>query len=96
MSQGLIHFADGLNFIALKLSIDNNTNEILMKYLVILISLCVFTGSKAQAPSEMLGRPTDGSITINVLSTSAMEMYWEYGTKQGAYSSKTPVFNVAA
>ncbi len=66
-----------------------------MKYLLLLITLCVIVHSKAQTPSELLGRPTDVSITINVLSPSAMEIYWEYGIKQGNYSSKTAVFNIA-
>lgn len=66
-----------------------------MKYLLLLINLIFVMHSKAQAPSELLGRPTDASITINVLSPSAMEIYWEYGTKQGSYSSKTTVLNIA-
>jgi len=66
-----------------------------MKYLLMLINLCILIRSNAQAPSELLGRPTDVSITINVLPLFAMEIYWEYGSKQGVYSGKTAVFNLA-
>lgn len=55
--------------------------------MILLINLCVMLHSKAQAPSELLGRPTDVSISINVLSPPAMEIYWEYGIKQGNCSS---------
>ena len=67
-----------------------------MKYLLLLINLCVLMHSKAQEPSQLLGRPTNVSITINVLSTTDVEIYWEYGTTQGIYSDKTSVFNLSA
>jgi len=40
---------------------------------------------------EMLGRPTDKSITINVAPRKDLEIFYEYGTKSGSYSGKTPV-----
>ena len=40
---------------------------------------------------EMLGRPTDKSITINVAPRKDLEIFYEYGTKSGSYTGKTPV-----
>ncbi len=38
---------------------------------------------------EMLGRPTDTSITINAGTIKKVEGYYEYGTSPGVYASKT-------
>ncbi len=38
---------------------------------------------------EMLGRPTDTSITVNVAPRRHFEIYYEYGTKPGVYTGKT-------
>jgi hypothetical protein len=37
----------------------------------------------------VLGRPTDSSITINVLSDDQLETYFEYGTQSGVYTEQT-------
>ena len=37
----------------------------------------------------LLGRPTDNSITVNVLSDKDREIFFEYGTAQGSYYGKT-------
>lgn len=42
-----------------------------------------FTGS------EFLGCPTDQSIKINIIPGSEIEMYYEYGTSSGNYTSQT-------
>ena len=39
--------------------------------------------------SEILGRPTDQSVTLNVIPAAAMEIYYEYGTAPGAYTART-------
>ena len=39
--------------------------------------------------SEMVGRPTATAITINVRPAKDVEVYYEYGTKSGAYTGKT-------
>ncbi len=39
---------------------------------------------------ELLGRPTDSSITINIVPASTIEYYYEYGTTQGGpYPNQT-------
>ncbi len=41
--------------------------------------------------SQVLGRPTDHSITVNVLAPNDLESYVEYGTAAGKYSGKSAV-----
>jgi uncharacterized repeat protein (TIGR02543 family) len=38
---------------------------------------------------ELLGRPTDSSITINVVPDENINLYYEYGTTSGVYSNQT-------
>jgi hypothetical protein len=49
-----------------------------------------FTGS------ELLARPTDHSITLNVVSSSALDAYIEYGTSSGSYPYTTSTVTKAA
>src|SRR4051794_40177964 len=44
--------------------------------------------------TQVLGRPTDHSITLNVLAPNDLESYVEYGTGQGRYTAKTAVAKV--
>ncbi len=44
----------------------------------------------------ILGRPTDRSITANILAARAMEIYVEYGVRSGAYTGKTPSLKLEA
>ena len=67
---------------------------------VIILSTCVSPalptiGSEVQASSEatltaieLLGRPTDNSVTVNVLAEPDVEVYFEYGNEQGVYNGK--------
>ena len=38
---------------------------------------------------ELLGRPTDTSITINAVARQNLEIYYEYGTESGNYTART-------
>ncbi len=40
---------------------------------------------------EMIGRPTDTAITVNAAARKNLEVYYEYGTKTGAYTGKTDI-----
>lgn len=40
---------------------------------------------------EMVGRPTDTTVTINAVATKNLDVYYEYGTKAGAYTGKSAV-----
>lgn len=40
-------------------------------------------------PNLILGRPTDQSITVSVLPTEDLEVFFEYGLKPGRYEGKT-------
>jgi hypothetical protein len=46
--------------------------------------------------TEIMGRPTDTSITMNVVPAVAMEIYYEVGTASGVYTSKTAIQPAAA
>jgi hypothetical protein len=41
------------------------------------------------AGEELLGRPTDTSITINIVPDETIEYYYEYGTSPGVYAAET-------
>jgi Divergent InlB B-repeat domain/Calcineurin-like phosphoesterase len=38
---------------------------------------------------ELLGKPTDSSITVNVVPAAAMQYYYRYGTTSGVYKGQT-------
>ena len=39
--------------------------------------------------TEILGRPTDTSVTVNVVPARAMDIYYEYGSTTGTYTAQT-------
>jgi hypothetical protein len=39
--------------------------------------------------TEILGRPTNSSVTMSILFDRETEVYWEYSTSSGVYSNKT-------
>jgi hypothetical protein len=42
--------------------------------------------------TELLGRPTDTSITVNIVPSSVGQVYFEYGTTTGVYTGQTDIF----
>ena len=68
---------------------------------VFLAAVCaaVMAQRQANAPLELtqvLGRPTDRSITVSILSPKNLDACFEFGTKPGVYTRQTPVREVAA
>lgn len=61
---------------------------------------CFFTGllnlCNGQNFTQILGRPTDTSVTISTLFNTGTECYWEYGTGPGKYSFQTNIFIATA
>ncbi len=45
---------------------------------------------------ELLGRPTNSSISVNVVANQALDAYFEYGTSPGNYTSQTNVVSYSA
>jgi hypothetical protein len=45
--------------------------------------------------TEILGRPTNTSVTANIVPARAMELYYEYGTAPGIYTAKTALQNAS-
>lgn len=46
--------------------------------------------------SELLGRPTDHSVTVNIVPQQELEAFIEYGTASGVYSAHTDTITIAA
>ena len=45
---------------------------------------------------ELLGRPTDSSVTVNVVASAAIQAYFEYGTQSGGpYTQTSPASGAA-
>ena len=66
-----------------------NQIYLIMKIKFLLFAFILF-GSKilfGQTYYELLGRPTDSSMTINVLFNQSVDVYWEYGTSSGVYTN---------
>jgi hypothetical protein len=60
------------------------------------IALIIFFGTQivsAQTYTEILGRPTPASVTINLLFDQDVESYCEYGINSGSYNQTTPTLN---
>jgi hypothetical protein len=68
--------------------------------LALLLSFSLATAAPASALSftapELLGRPTDHSVTVNVVADTALEVYFEYGTTSGVYTGQTGTATFAA
>ncbi len=59
------------------------------------MSVDVFTDEVLSAP-ELLGRPTDRSITLHVVPAMPLEVYYEWGTAPGAYTGRSDAQTGAA
>ena len=64
-------------------------------------TLWAFKISETTAPlgftgPEFLGIPTDKSVTLNLETNKAVEVYVEYGSASGAYTGQTPTATYAA
>ena len=66
---------------------------------ILLLSGLVALGGKAYANTvtftagELLGKPTDTSITINIVPGSSIQYYYRYGTTPGVYTGQTTPVN---
>jgi hypothetical protein len=71
--------------------------KVLLYYHLSVFFLSVFfLPTAAQTYNEILGRPSDKSITISILADQQAEVYWEYGTEPESYSQRTSTFLVIA
>ena len=71
----------------------------LLKTILFLAVLCFGDAGICAAlntPNLVLGRPTDGAITVNVLADTNLVAYFEYGTQSTVYASQTVVTNLPA
>jgi hypothetical protein len=56
----------------------------------------ITAGTSVAAMTQVLGRPTDRSIVVSVLSPTDQEVYAEYGTSPANYSGKTGITSAKA
>ena len=69
-------------------------------FLIVVLSSLISSGEVLQADSELippsfnivLGRPTDNTITANIISDQEGSAYIEYGTESGTYTGQTSAF----
>ncbi len=54
------------------------------------------TSNPLFAACELLGRPTDRSVVVNMRTATALEVYFEYGIASGNYTISTPPVSYAA
>ena len=62
----------------------------------ILVPLSSVQGQVTFPGPELLGRPTDQSVTINVVASAAIQAYFEYGTQSGGENQTSPTSGTAA
>jgi hypothetical protein len=65
--------------------------------LVFVLSLLGGAATSAKAATaitftggELLGKPTDTSITVNIIPDTTIEYHYQYGTSPGSYTAQTP------
>ena len=58
--------------------------------------LDITAGTTVSEMTQVLGRPTNNSISVSVLSPNDMECYAEYGTSPGNYTGKTSITSAKA
>ena len=87
----------------LRISWNKHNPRAYLSYVQHLFILLVFLVSLAGVPTtgvraantitftgkELLGRPTDTSITINIVPATTIEYHYQYGTSPGSYSDET-------
>jgi hypothetical protein len=66
------------------------------RMIVLMLAAPNVQGQVSFTGQELLARPTDHSITLNVVASSALDAYIEYGTTSGDYTSATSTVSQAA
>jgi hypothetical protein len=63
--------------------------------MLVLCSISAHGVLSGQTFNEILGRPTNRSMTMSILCDRQMEVYWEYGVRSGAYTLSTATYTAA-
>ncbi len=66
-----------------------------MRTIYLTIALLIYGSilGYSQNFTEVLGRPTHNSITMSILFDTTAQVYWEYGTVSGNYTTTTPTYS---
>jgi hypothetical protein len=73
--------------------------RILLYLFIFLIFLFPISGvlhAQTFTGPELLARPTNNSVTVHVVNTSALQVYFDYGTAPGSYAGQTGTSSAAA
>ncbi len=73
--------------------------KLIFKSVMIFTLHCLVYPAQAQVSftgTELLGRPTNHSVTVNVIANTALEVYFEYGQTAGTYTMQTATQTFAA
>ena len=62
-----------------------------IQLLLLLLFFISIRTALAQNYTEILGRPTNTSVTISILSDQNTDVYWEFGTATGYYTNSTTI-----
>jgi hypothetical protein len=68
---------------------QKNTQVCFLLLLCFLLQLPAVLSAQTITGPELLGKPTDHSITVNVVANASLEAYFEYGTLSGVYAGRT-------
>jgi hypothetical protein len=73
------------------------------KHIFLILILMIFSRSNLKLNAqinfigpELLGRPTNNSVTVNVVADAAMQVYFEYGIASGVYINQTSIISTNA
>ncbi len=61
-----------------------------------ILAATISTAAAAPSFTQILGQPTDHSITVSVRSDTAVELYFEFGVATAVYKAQTPAATPAA
>lgn len=64
-------------------------------FFTVLFNILMICSAQALETTEILGRPTDHSVTINVVSDQDVDIFFEYGKYVGIYTGQTEPFTAA-
>lgn len=67
-----------------------------MKRILFIVLLVLPMALNAQSFNVILGRPTDQSVTVNMLFDQQVDVYIEYGTQSGNYTNTTSTLSAMA
>jgi phosphodiesterase/alkaline phosphatase D-like protein len=73
-----------------------NIRFIIIAIIITISSVALVSQQEIFISGELLGRPTDNSISLELIPAQDLELYVEYGKSSGNYSKKTEILQASA